>query len=624
MKIYFIYFLILFGAAMSKPSIIDIWQKGIQRPAYTNLYQYFSDGFALNPENRLKEFDITIVPWYRVLCEWFHDSSVEVIYLIQGSQTGKTTFMIGCFNYCAQYMGAGVPILWAMSQEDECNSFIENRLKGVMSANASKDAMKNWKRKSFKVLNAKVKIGWGSSEKTLESDNIQFSFNDECAKWVVEPSFTRKRMRTYHGKSKGFYCTTPPKDGTHPSWREATANNFYQWWVPCPDCGYFQYMIFGNLVIPERKKNGKRDYQDVLENTQYKCPNCDNLWNHDEKILIMNQGKAVCVDPVEQTEVKPDSTDGNTLQVSGLYSAFEPWGKIAWSFLKAKHIGNAALKTFFTHELAEVPRMIDESIKSDNLKKYINTIRKIKKPIKAQLYTAGIDAQRDVLYYSVWAWRAGFRPSGHLIDYGKVKWREGKKIDWLPLLQALKPYKHLLKRAFIDSSDGTVTTDIYDFCNFYRGQFRPIKDKPMGLAKVEQKVVKDDSKSRKRGTVGQAYYLVDSQQIKDDIADAFARETTDPNVWTFPSETSAEFLRQMSNEHKIVVRVRGKDVKKWLPRYAKADQHYFSTCVYATAAMEVDRKKLQNFSKVEQEGQLDILSRKQGKRRKHSALVELI
>jgi phage terminase large subunit GpA-like protein len=196
--------------------------------------------------------------------------------------------MMGTLLYVSQFVEGAVPVLWTMATEEEVKTFVKERLRNFLDE-SGKEAINNnqWKMSSFRLYNSSVKCAYASNKTTLRTKPCRFVFGDECGIWKESTDYIKKRTRTFEGKKKGIFSTTPPNSETHHSWQEAKAGNFYQWWLPCHFCGEFQPLNFNNLIFGG-KVDGKWDLDLVRLNTKYKCPHCNNLWDENKKLDMLN------------------------------------------------------------------------------------------------------------------------------------------------------------------------------------------------------------------------------------------------------------------------------------------------------------------------------------------------
>lgn len=588
--------------------ILEAAQKASKLPKYNNITEFFEAGFTLTEDDRLRKFELKFSPWVRTLCQWFDDPQVDWIYLSMGSQVSKTTFMMGCLLYVSQYVRGAVPCLWVQAVEELAKVFIGKRLRPFLD-NSGQEALVSgrWKNEAFRVYNSAVKVGISTSEATLRTHPARYIFGDEYSIWEHTISDVKTRARTFEGCRKGIFGSTPPKDAKHHSVAEIRSGNWWQWWVPCLSCSVFQPLIFSQLKWYEKEnESDKWDHDRVRKTARYMCRHCNEFWNESEKLKIINAGKSVCVDCYNYAETEPRPCDSNTMQINGLYSMFTSWGKLASNFLTAKAGDVSSLKTFFTDELAEIPSEVGaEGLKELELGKYVSTSRYSGKQEGFAIYTAGIDVQRNgKLYYVIIGWKGGTAVSGHILKYGVVGWKDAdQKNNWKPILQEFAPWISCLYCCAIDASDGFTSQSVLDFSYWAGKPFMPLKDTGSGqLIRVCRRRVSDWKSGANHGNL--EALVINSAMIKDEIAAAFHRAPESEGAWTFPADTGEDFLRHMANEHRTNVRSNGRTVSKWIPRYAGAQQHWFSAVVYAAAAMEEQRYRIQTTMHQESAGEI--------------------
>lgn len=573
-------------------ALLNIFLDSIQPPKHKSFLEFLEAGFPLNSEDRLSRYDIEITPWHRELAKWADDPEVDWINLIQGSQTAKTTFMMAFLMYVAQ--GDPCRVFWVQSTEDEAKIFIKDRLRPYIdNYDPSAINTKTWKTESFKVLNARVKVGYGTAEASLRSTPAPYVIGDEFSVWKLPVTLLKKRTRTFAGgKRKGIFGTTPPRSKKHHSWKEVLNSSFYRWFVPCPDCGEFQALEMKGLKW-EGREGEFWNYETVAKSARYQCIACKSFWGESQKLSILNKGKAVCVDPENNyIQCEPRTNSAKTMQVSALYSVYTPWGDLAVSFLKAKHGSREEFEYFITDELAEIPETPaeeGESLEDLSLLRFVDTRRKRGFVEGYDLYTGGADVQRlGELYWSVLGFKAGAVISAHLLDFGIVSWLDANgepKPD--DLLNAVAPYHSYLYRFPLDATDGVMKQEIEDLVAFLGDPFIALQD----LGKQQVKIKFSTLIPRGGQKVGQQILSINSGLVKNEIMTAFSRAPGLENSFTFPSDVSKDYLRSLSTEQRVLNEKTGR--KMWQKKTFHAYNHYFSSMVYAWAAMEDVRYKLQ-------------------------------
>lgn len=555
-----------------------------------SILEFFEDGFKLTDDDRFKIFNIDYAPWIRGLCEWYNDPKTAWIILIQGSQTSKTTFEMGVLDYVSKYEQGAVPCLWVQSTDTEAKLFITERLRPFLE---DANQIKNWKSEAFRVGNAPVKVGYATNRSSLRSKPARFIFGDEISLWRETIDYVKKRTRSFIGKRKGIFATTPPEGEDHHSWQAAISGNFYQFWVECPHCRHEQPLLFSQLKWTG--KQGKDwDLDEVYNSAKYHCCSCDNLFDESKKIDILKTGKLVCVDWQTYQRKEERKTDTKTLQVSALYSVFTPWGQLAVDFLKAKRAGRAELRVFITDELAEIPERSkfyeedkNEKIEVKELKALIDPQREPGLKSIYELYTAGVDVQHNgELYWTVCGWLSGVTPAFHVVDYGLSRWRDFTGLpNFESFLEDIREYIPSLYLCALDSSYGLDAPDIYNFCNFQGTPFLALKECPLQYIPVRYALVELDS-NKQRNAAGQKLMEVNSHMIKDKILAAWKKGAGQEGSFSLHSKTDDIYIQHLLNEKRIEQISRGRKVSFWEPRYGHAPQHWFSSLVYAVACGE--------------------------------------
>ena len=570
---------------------IEAIERAFDIPKFNSFSEFLESGFELNREDRFGTFKLEYTPWLRTVAKWLDTPGLEWISLIQGSQTGKTTLQMAFLLYVSQL--SPCRILWVQSTEEEAKTFITERLRPYIDGYDSEAiAKRSWKIEAFRVFKARVKVGYASNDQSLKTVPVQYVIGDECAMWKHPISLVKKRTRTFTGTRKGIFATTPPKNGEHFSWQEAKEADFFQWCVPCPKCGQLQAISMSGLKW-EGKQGNSWNYDTVRATTYYECAFCRSRWYEKDKLAIIGKGKEFCVDPDDGYKPKKESEGtAKTLQISALYSIFTDWGEEACQFLKAKHAGVEELKIFITDELAESPTNLEEGekLKDNDLNKYISLDRQSGFMAGYDLYTAGVDVQRlGQLYIVLVGWKRGVIPTGHVLKADVVAWSAGNfQLKWAEFLAYVAPFIGFCARVALDSTDGMVSQDIFDFCHYAGRQYIALKDSTTLHIKTFLKHIAPEVHGKKVNRQ-QLVLVVNSDKIKDDLAASFNRPPGEVGAWNFPVDIAPDFMKALTLEHRITEKS-GKS--SWKPVYAHAPNHFFSALVYATAAMEEFRALL--------------------------------
>lgn len=554
--------------------ILRIWSSAFTKKAAPTIEDFFTQELRLTADDRYRNFLLDLSPWVRMVWVWWSDSFVEWIYLMQGSQTSKTLTMMGLLLYAAKYDPG--PAMWTQATEDEAKDFVTQRLKVFLSESAKEGISKhkvNWKNAVFRIYGQRVKVAYATSGPVLRGWPCRYIFADETGIWpeslkgIGNPiEYVKKRTRTFDRPPrlrKGIFGTTPSVNELHPANVAALGADVYQWWVPCKECGAYQFLSFKNLVFDQCKTNGEWDLDRVESETVYRCPECGEDHTEADKHEMISHGKPMCVS-VERTpgefipnynpkEPTPGQRD-RTLHMPSTYSVFTSWGKLARMFLKAKSEGVSSLQVFITDELAEIWH--DEY--SAN-RKPLDVVYKLRDarprglvPSETQFLVAFVDVQRHVLYYVVRA--VGFSGQTWLVREGVLPRVDGRldhieelfKMDWRDRTGL---YYEIAATGIDSGGEGEeFATLVYSFCFEHpllrcfptKGSSHPIPSwtRETAIEKIEG---------------GLKLLLIDTDKSKCELMNRLQVAPGDPGAWAVHKDIEDDYAKQVLNE------VRGED-----------------------------------------------------------------
>ena len=129
---------------------------------------------------------------------------------------------------------------------------------------------------------------------------------------------------------------------------------------------------------------------------------------------------------------------------------------------------------------------------------------------------------------------------------------------------------------------GDQTDAVYEFCLINAEWVRPCKGVPTMQGHYRISTV-DKAGSRANGM---QLVLVDGGKYKDMIA-ARMRRPNGRGSWMVHKDCDLEYAEQVTAEHKITERSKGKVVQRWELKTSHAANHYLDCEVYAAAAADV-------------------------------------
>lgn len=579
---------------MSALAVADIprvdWSAGLVESTRSPLETFADLPIGENGER----FDFAQSPWVRVVVEWWLDPAVEWIYLIQGSQTSKSTTMMGLLLHVAKNDPG--PGFWVGAIEEEVDAFVTQRLKPFLEAadgEARTERKSDWRKTDLRVFGRMLMhFAWATSGAKLRSWPARYIFGDEVGIWPASVAnignpleYVKKRTRRYRRSRKGIFGTTPSSD-LHPAWQAARRANFARWFVPCLECGAKQFLDFNKSIKfgMARTSNGEWDTGKVKKLAHFECEACGAIARESSKLEMIGRGEARYVDPDTGAEKELDRANtSRTLHIPGTYSPFTPWGDLAANFLEAKAEGTETLRVFVTDELAMPWREKTEAPDGSTIVKCIDRERAPGViPEQAFAVTAFVDVQLSHVYYTVWAWGAAMR--GWCVQYGTIpRPAETKQLDFLDEVLLTDYDGFPVHRAFIDQNYDT--TFVQQYCRRVGWKrISPSRGVNSETAPPVHRVVIEKGPDGRPVPSGMCRWDLNPFYWKAFVHDHVKVTAGDPGEWRLHSETDPNFLRQILSEARVE-RVRGGQVTRdWVVTDRTAGNHYLDCCAGAAAA----------------------------------------
>lgn len=549
-------------------------------------FRDFAANLPLGADEVFRRFDPRLSPWVLAVGEWFASDDVERVYLVQGSQTSKTTTMLALLLWAATQRPG--PIMWVGAGEDDVVDFVAQRLKPhVLSVGARTSQRKmDWKKTNLRVGDTWLRAAWATSAIRLRSWPCRYVFGDEVGVWprelteVGEPlEYVWRRTRMYEGRGrKGVFATTP-RDADTPVWLYAMAAAVYQWWVPCLGCGSLQFLDVSRL-------------REIEGEVAYVCE-CGHVHREADKIRMLERGALQRVNPdtwAAASDTPSSRGRDRTLHLPATYSVFTPWATL-FRQLRRLESDEALRRVYWTDELALPYRPPSESPAGvDDLKKLIvEGLPRDTLPGDSVGVTCGVDVQADRIYYVIRAWRRD--ESSRLLRAGVLPRGVGAKAFayFSDMLHRL-PYD--VDQVFVDA--GYDTGEVYRYCcapsvtqREWGYTIAPAKGE--GLKLDASGAVRGRARQRPVWRVefrpfasGDVFYLyyINTDWAKQWLLSRWKIAPGDPGAWELPGELPEDYIRQLANEERVCVRGRW----AWRERSAVVGSHYLDCEVLARAA----------------------------------------
>lgn len=372
----------------------------------------------------------------------------------------------------------------------------------------------------------------------LRSMPIRYLFMDEVDGYPGDVdgegdpvSLAEKRTDTFSRK-KLFMVSTPKIKGFSRIESEYLSTDQRKYFVPCPHCGNYDWIRWPNIQWEE----GMPDTARLL------CESCGSLIEERHKTWMLELGQW------KATAEKNRRTAG--FHLSSLYSplGWRSWADIAQEFLDSKS-DPAKLKTWVNTVLGETWQERGEAPEWQRVADLRAPYGSGEIPEGVIIVTAGVDVQKNRLYYAIRGW--GAASESWLIEHGELYGDTDQPDVWGQLSLVLEGgYRDFnITKMLIDT--GYRADAAYEFCRRHPGRAIPVKghdrqEKPLKSATIDITVRGKTIKS------GLHLWHVDTDYFKSWVHGRLNWDPTQPGAWHLPEDTTDDYCRQLVNESVVV------------------------------------------------------------------------
>ncbi|MDH0371813.1 phage terminase large subunit family protein [Comamonas aquatica] len=364
------------------------------------------------------------------------------------------------------------------------------------------------------------------------------------------------------------------------------AEAYVQYHIECPHCDADHPLAWGGKELA----HGFKWEKGKPETVRHVCPNCresitqaDYLpggWPLTGAWVCKKTGMRYGADRIWRDRMGQPCRAPSTLGVH-VWSAYSPqrtWVSIVDEFEKAHRAlkaGDAGPMTSFTNEtLGETWELKGDSSDEHALQQRADPYLLGTVPAGGLVLTAGVDVQRTWWQINVWAWGRGME--SWLVDRHIIEGNPANEADWQHVtdylqrryVQAWHGGSLGLSAISVDSSDQTHA--VYNYVRNHQhllpnlraikgdtNDNRPILG-PASMQDVDYKGVKVKS--------GIKLWLVGVDNAKDLLLGQLAIAQPGPGYVHTSQELPREFYEQLTAEQRILAKVQGREVYKWVKR----------------------------------------------------------
>ena len=518
-------------------------------------------------------------------------------------QSGKTITLTNCLAWSIEQLSGD--IFYLMPSEETAKNIVDQKLRpmleqsphlrGYLSPRKDDTAITR-----IRLANGKtVRPSWASSALATATWSAQAYFCDEVDKFAFATSTSngsgdeggqggkekdpitaiRLRARTFRGREKGFFCSTPAgrfiRKGTE------ACHQVWEWRLLCPHCNELIRPEGEHLVLDDKAT------VDLVESdgVSLACHLCGGEIDELQRIQAIRGGSWVAIKGGDLT--RPE-------RVGFIHRA--------WDCLDVtlREIGVAWLKNLagkLTDKIAWANGVEANDYQSEIKDRDEDSILRLKDeslprravPADTSCLLLLVDTQKYDFRYQVWACGWGEDMTISVIDRGKVRGFDNlvdlAEKDWMDA--AGDAYR--VAAGWIDSGGGTDpyhpkhsrTREVYLFCKKHP-LFSPLKGRriqslPWNITRLEYLPSRSGKKVPIPG--GLNLYTLNVTLYKNDLATTLAGEPGDPGGFRIHADMGKDYAAQMCVEYQD-------DRGYWICPDGK-ENHDWDISVYGMAAIDI-------------------------------------
>ena len=542
-------------------------------------------------------------PYAREILDAFATPRVDRMTLMMGTQVGKTQTWLNMMAFGIAQKPA--PSMLVMPSEEAAKQMLSGRFKALVEASPElaehlTGRSNDWRESFVQFDLSVIYAAWANSPNALAGRPVCYVFFDEVDKFPpwsgreADPiSLGVERTRTYQASRRAkVVLTSTPTTRNGYILRDYEQSDRRLYYVPCPFCGKFQTLEMRGIQF-----DGARDPRQIKAESRitYKCCGCEKRITDEHKPKMLQRGIWV----PHGAEVKPDGTLTNLprpsshrgYRLNALYSPWLTFSEIAAQFLEANEGGAAKLMNFVNSWLAEPWEEKSEETKPETLAALAEDYEAGQVPMEALVLTAGIDVQKDCMYYTIRGW--GTNERSWLIQAGRVdRWEALENIVMLANYQHTRDGDTLQVRLALIDSQGHRTDQVDAWASRWRDRVRTIAGRRDGRQSSNGSPFWSRTNERdfEGRPVGGKRWFVDTSYFKGKLHRLQHAQPADPGRWSLHRNPSEAYLRQVSNEALVleVNRKTGQQAYVWKARPGSGrETHWWDCEVYALAAAEM-------------------------------------
>lgn len=557
----------------------------ISVPEHARLHRIVTDGAHEGPWRH------EYAPHTVKIMEMFGAEHVRELWFCGVEQSGKTNTMLNCLAWAIEHLHGN--IYYLMPAEKEADKITGGKLRPMLEKSPRLAGYLSERKDDTTLARIYLKNGitifpaHANSAGSLASWPARCAFGDEVDKYPAlvgkeaDPiTLVKKRTRTYRGRHKHFFSSTPAGKFI---WREGVCKCHQVWAyrVRCPHCQELIRMDAEHLLL----EPGDTVESIELDGCEYGCNSCGAIITEQQRLQAIRTGAWVAIKGGELT--RPEKVGFHHRAWDCLDISLR---EIAAAWLKAKNGGLSAKIAWANGYEAVDYEHVQQDRQEERILRLVDpALPRATVPRETSCLLLLVDTQKHGFRYQVWAcgWgdpipvavidRGFVHKFAHLADLAAKTWCDADGLE------------HRILAGWIDSGGGTDphrpkhsrTQAVYLFCKKHP-VFHPLKGRrtqaqPWSITRLDYMPTGAGKKVPIPG--GLSLYLVNVTLYKGELATALEVEAGDPGALRLHAEIGQDYAAQMCAEYQDE---RG----YWICPGNKAN-HDWDISVYGFAAIDI-------------------------------------
>ncbi len=572
----------------------------LRAEVFQTLSEWAADHFKLAGESSHQKGGWIAWSFQIGILDFMSDDRIEELDVMKSKRVGYTKMITAFVAYNIAHRRRK-QALWQPTDDDR-DSYVKSEIDPILDARDGVPSVQAARRKGGgnddtikmkKFRDSVLHLLGGKAKRAYRRITVAISILDE---WSAFDQ-TIEKSGDPGGLAKGRLEGAPyPKfvGGSTPGLKglchvERAAMNaagFVRFYIDCKHCGLEHPLAWGG----KEKLHGFKWERGNPASVRHVCPHCRKSIRQSDFLqgglpmpgrwVCEKTGKTFGADRVWRDAAgmptRPPQSLG--LHVWAAYSPQRTWESIVKEFEEACDAlarGDAGPMQLFVNEtLGETWEVVGERTDEHALQLRAEPYALKTIPAGGLVLTAGVDVQRDRWEIDVWAWGRGLE-SWH-VEHHVISGNPASEDDWAPVtaylssryIQAWHGGSLGLSAISIDSSDQTQA--VYNWVRKTQHmlpKLRAVKgrgeDNVPVLGPSSPQEIRFNGKKIPNGI---KLWNVGVDSAKDLLLGQLAIEKPGPGFLHFSSELPREWFEQLTAEQRILVKVNGKEVFRWVKR----------------------------------------------------------